>query len=239
MDGYIGMGIGGGIWLRDASCLLLLLMLTWLGYMLHSRGLRFRPLWVSFTERTNYQELLDDLRRRSRLFTRCMEIQTVILLTLLTYMGYHRYQNLSQWQWIPSLELLAGFLIIVLIFMLVRRWIHAMYCLMYCNEETRYQEWTAGYRILTILWGVTLYIPLLGLLSAAVGKGISIALAVLPYVLYRLLLLRSLLPMVTLSRIGVLQGVLYVMVQEVIPVYFLYKSLDYMYHTVEYRMLWH
>jgi hypothetical protein len=133
---------------------------------------------------------------------------------------------------------LATFFCLTWFFYFLKQNFYALYGRVF-NENGKYHRWNTNYHILSYLWGISLYIPVLWLIFDHTHLTEGLILFVISYMIHRITLICMTFRIFYTQNTGILFLSSYLCAQEIVPLLFLYEGLIYLYNTIEASTLWH
>lgn len=131
-------------------------------------------------------------------------------------------------------------------------WIAALIVSFYClrkasyyvlgnvfGDESSYKLWKISYNAIMGAWGVLLYLPVIWLVFVESQQTAAIVLSVILYILCRFVIIYKTIRIFHVKKNGFLYIILYLCAQEILPLFFLYKGISYLYNFIEVNTLWH
>ena len=106
-------------------------------------------------------------------------------------------------------------------------------------EEQQYRLWENGYSAVQIVFGVTLYIPVLWLVFVQKHLDIAFILLLFLFILSRLVIFYKVIRIFNNKGSNILYLILYLCAQEILPLILLCEGLIYQYNFIETSTLWH
>ena len=168
-----------------------------------------------------------------------MRVQTLVLCSLGLYGAANYYGFIPSYTWQSTLYFLLVSLLIVLIFHIARSFIY-WFTLHILALHNNYKLWKTGCNAILSIWGVTLYIPVVWLLLVNSYKGISIGVFILLYIFSRFAIIYKTIRIFYTKRDELLYFILYLCGQEILPLYFMFEGIRYLYNfIIEVSNLWH
>lgn len=168
-----------------------------------------------------------------------MRVQTLVLCSLGLYGAANYYGLIPSYTWQSTLYFLLVSLLIVLIFHIARSFIY-WFTLHILALHNNYKLWKTGCNAILSIWGVTLYIPVVWLLLLNSYKGISIGVFILLYIFSRFAIIYKTIRIFYTKRDELLYFILYLCGQEILPLYFMFEGIRYLYNfIIEVSNLWH
>lgn len=151
---------------------------------------------------------------------------SVILFTLLQRWGYSHAGQIHE----VTVEL--GLLCFALsLFFCIQQIIYTTLGNLFADPE-RYHWWKTGYYAILSLWGVSLYLPAIWLVFVGTSYQIPFLLFVTLYILCRFAIIYKIIRIFYTRNKGLFYISLYLCAQEILPLFFLYKGIIYLYNFI-------
>ena len=106
-------------------------------------------------------------------------------------------------------------------------------------EPDRYRLWKTSYNALMNMWGVSLYVPVLWLIFVEKYRLIPVILLFILYISCRLVIIYKTIRIFYRKSSSFIYITLYLCGLEILPLFFLYEGIIYMYNFIESSSLWH
>ena len=174
------------------------------------------------------------------LFFRGFMIFQMLLLVSVALFNVARVYNRidSSISELQQLLVLLGVFGIILVYYTLKQFLYFVVGRLFF-EEQQYRLWKNGYNAVQIVFGVTLYIPVLWLVFVQKHLDIAFILLLFLFILSRLVIFYKVIRIFNNKGSNILYLILYLCTQEILPLILLYEGLIYQYNFIEKSTLWH
>ncbi|MDL2278744.1 DUF4271 domain-containing protein [Parabacteroides sp. OttesenSCG-928-G07] len=236
-EGNAEIRLGEGLWVNDLAIALLLLLFVSFAYIFHRHyGLFCRMLKDAFFVKKR-QNLFEEFTGDDSFFRRFMIFQALMLCSLFVFVLCYRLGYFVIFNWWNLLILPLIFLTVFLLFYGLKQVFYHLIGWIFTNEEP-FSLWKTSYQANIGLWGVSLYIPVVLLLFVDINSIWALICFILFYIGSRFVIIYKTIRIFSLKKDGFFYLCLYLCGQEILPLFFLYVGMDYLYNFIEMNTLW-
>ncbi len=126
----------------------------------------------------------------------------------------------------------------VLVFYLIRRIIY--YLLIYTfSRQDVYRQWVIIYNSLISVWGISLYLPVIGMSFLGNYHFWAVCLFIIFYILFRFAIIYKSIRLFYIKKFDLFYLSLYLCAHEILPLLIAYKGFVFLYNFIEKSALWH
>ncbi|MDR2969057.1 MAG: DUF4271 domain-containing protein [Tannerellaceae bacterium] len=242
MDGYTGIQIGEYQLVKDVVFAILLLLFLAFALIFNSHFRQFSKMIKNATHVKQRQSLFEvtfgNIKESRKLFHVFMLFQTILLCSLFACYAGITYLHLPTASLNAILLSIAAPLSVIILFYFFKQGFYALFGNTFAQQEQA-ELWRINYIATMELWGVALY-PLVVLSFFSNTKPIICILAfAFLYILSRLVLFHKSVKIFQIKKDGLLFFFLYLCAQELIPLFILYRGIEYLYnYFIEVSILW-
>lgn len=126
----------------------------------------------------------------------------------------------------------------VLFFYLTRRIIYYLLIYIFCNQGL-YRQWSISYNSLVSTWGISLYIPVIGMSFLENYHIAAAGLFIIFYILFRFAIIYKSIRLFYIKKFDLFYLSLYLCAHEILPLLIAYKGFVFLYNFIEKSALWH
>jgi len=236
-EGYTGIRWGSGQLIHDFFLLIILVLLAIFALFFRACYPLFEKMIRGFFSMKERQNLFDTPTKENFFFTGFMGFQTLFLCAVFFFLAYYRITE-SQHRVLYSsvIQLIVIFVMLCLLYLL-KRILYFMYGWTMIGKD-KYKFWINNYNTAFFMWGILLYLPVLWLMFDHNHFTSILILFVFTYILFRFYVIYIKTYIFYPKKTGLLFFSLYLCAQEIIPLLFLYESLNYLHNVIETSILW-
>ena len=236
-EGYTGIFLGDGHQLPDFILLLIIALLSLFAFVFRFCYSLIEKMIQGLFSMKERQNLFDTPTQENFFFNGFMGFQTLLLVAVFFFLAYCRVTEIlcQDIRWVYILPFVI-FIILFLLYLL-KQCLYFMYGRVF-TENGKYKLWTTNYHTLFSLWGILLYLPVLWLIFDKNYFTEVLILFVFSYILFRFAVIYVKIRIFYTKNTGLLYFSLYLCAQEIIPLLFLYESLNYLHNVIETSILW-
>ena len=236
-EGYTGIRWGNELLVHDVFLLVFIVLLAVFAFVFHTCYPLFYKMIRGFVSIKERQTLFDEPTKENFFFTGFMGFQTVFLCAIFFYYAYCHFTQSQPWAYFSDFILLALFFIILLFFYLLKQCLYFMYGRLIVGNE-KFKLWQTIYQSTFNIWGILLYLPVLWLIFDKNHFTGVLILFGFSYILFRFHIIYIKFRIFYHKYTGLLYFSLYLCAQEIVPLLFLYESLNYLHNVIETSVLW-
>lgn len=238
-EGYVGIRLWDGQVIDDLlfTLLLTLLLLFALMFRFNYRAcLKMLHDVVYIKER---QSIFGKSIASENYFRFFMLFQTLYLCSLSVFIFLYKNGSLTfEMTNKAVLSTMGGIFGIILLFYLLKRTMYTLTAMIF-SDPSRYKIWKNSYLATMGAWGIFLYIPAIWSTFLEMRPTTSVILFAISYILCRFVILYKTLRIFHKKNTGLFYISLYLCVQEILPLVFLYEGMVYLYNFIKTSTLWH
>lgn len=238
-EGYVGIRLWSGQLMEDVwfSILFVLFFLFAIQARIHVKSFIkiFRNLGFSTSSKSGNTDLSIYYSKSLHIF---LIVQALILTTVaITQEAYHLgfLNSIDKNKLLFALSL--TFLSVVL-FYLIRRIIYYLLIYTFGRPET-YRQWVILYNSIISVWGIALYIPVVGMSFLGNYHIWAVCLFILFYILFRFAIIYKSIRLFYIKKFDLFYLSLYLCAHEILPLLISYKGFVFLYNFIEKSALWH
>ena len=237
-EGFVGIRLWDGQWVNDVVFGLVFTLFVCFAIVFHTNYRLFAKMLNDMIHLKERQSPFVVVGGNEWFFRNFMTLQALLLcgiclFAILRMEGFLDSVNDSVSLW--GLAVVVGLLFL---FYWGKRCFYWIFGLVFTNPE-QYRLWRTGYNALIGTWGVLLYLPALWLLFVESNLHIPANLFVFLYVLGRFVIINKTIRIFHSRNSGFLYLSLYLCGQEILPLFFMYKVVVYLYNYFGSSTLWH
>lgn len=238
-EGYVGIRLWDGQVMNDLLFTLLLALLFLFALMFRFNYRAFIKMLQDVIYIKERQSLFEKNIPSDFYFRLFMIFQTLFLCSLFAFLclstgGYLNFELTS-----ATVSLcIAGIFGITLLFYLIKRIMYWITAVIF-SDIFKYSLWKNSYLATMGTWGVLLYIPVGWSALWGAYPAAPIILFVISYFLCRFAIVYKTFRIFHNKNTGLFYISLYLCVQEILPLVFLYEGMVYLYNFIKTSTLWH
>jgi hypothetical protein len=176
--------------------------------------------------------------RSNLFFMSFLKFQAIFLCALFLYLVYCHYTDIQSREFLATGITVGVFFGITYLFYLAKQLMYVLYGRIF-SENGKYRLWRSNYDILSYLWGMSLYLPVLWSILQPNHLMDALLAFVIFYLLFRFTIIYMTIRIFYNKNTGLLYLSSYLCAQEIVPLLFLYEGLNYLYNAIEASTLWH
>ena len=236
-EGFTGAGINNITFSNDIMLLIVLLLMFAFAMIFHFNMPLFGKMVGNMNAGRKRQSIFDTIAKDSFFFNSFMIFQTLLLCSILIFLVIIEYKFIID----PDIKIIFTIIIILLIvlllFFLFKKAVYVLFGHIFTDQATTKMLFTNQQALFSI-WGISLYIPVLWILLIDKYFFIAVILMIISYLTFRAALIYKFIYIFYNKNTGLLFFSLYLCAQEIVPLFFLYKGLIYMYNIIEKNNIW-
>lgn len=237
-EGFVGIRLWDGQWLNDVIFGLVFALFVCFAMVFHVNYPLFVKMLNDLFHLKERQHTFAVTGGNEWFFRNFMTVQAltlcgICLFAIMRMKGYFDFLHES-----VSLLVLAAVVGLLFVFYWGKRCFYWIFGLVFTNPE-QYRLWRTGYNALIGTWGVLLYLPTLWLLFVESYLNIPVNLFVFLYILSRFVIINKTIRIFHRRNSSFLYLSLYLCGQEILPLFFMYKAVVYLYNYFGSSTLWH
>jgi hypothetical protein len=237
-EGYTGIRVGDEQFIYDTLLLLVITLLALFAILFRSHFSLFMKSVNELFSAKEHHSLLNERTKSNPFFTGFLKFQALFLCGLFGFLVYGNYAGLQNLRLFSISGMVALFLGIICFFHLFKQGIYSLNGFVF-GEKDSYKQWSAAYRDLSGLWGISLYVPVIWLTLDPKHLTATLFLFGLIYAVFRFTLIYMTVRIFYNKNTGILYLSSYLCAQEIVPLLLLYEGMKYLYNTIEVSTLWH
>lgn len=231
-EGYVGIHLWDGQQTDDLLVSFLLILLTifaiFFRYNIHLFMKMIRNIW-SVKKR---ESLFETPVKKNQFFHTFMLLQPILLCGLILFVflresGYSQAENIHK-----IIYEISCYTAAIALYFLLKQFFYFVLGMVFGDSE-KYQWWKTGYDAIISIWGTTLYIPAIWLIFVGIDRMIPIILFVTLFILCRFAIIYKIMRIFYIKNKGLFYISLYLCGQEIVPLFFLYKGIIYLYNFID------
>ena len=237
-EGYIGIRLWSGQLIEDAlfTVLFVLFLFFAINARLHVKTFLKMFRCVGMLGKTATNTEMSTYYNKG--FSGFMTFQTLLLCGIALFLyAYHEglLYNLSEKKLVVSV---LSFSLLMLVYYLLRRLVYHMLIFTFADAEFN-KQWKLYYNSIIGVWGVTLYIPVIGQTFVGNCYYFAVYLFVFLYILCRFAIIYKSIRLFYTKKFDLFYLSLYLCAHEILPVFIMYKGFIYLCNFIEKSALWH
>jgi hypothetical protein len=236
-EGYTGIRWGDELFVYDVFLFVMIVLLSVFAFVFRACYPLFYKMIRSFISIKERQTLFDTPTKENFFFTGFMGFQTLFLCAVFFYYVYCHISQNQPWVIYSDFLLLTIIFILLLLFYLLKKCLYWMYGRLIVGNE-KFKLWNTIYQSTFSIWGILLYLPVLWLIFDKNHFTGVLILFVFSYILFRFYIIFIKFRIFYHKYTGLLYFSLYLCAQEIVPLLFLYESLNYLHNVIETSVLW-
>ena len=237
-EGFVGIRLWDGQWINDVIFGMVFMLFVCFAIVFHANYRLFLKMLNDMIHLKERQHTFCVTGGRERFFRNFMTVQALLLCGICLFAIARMKGYVDLLSETRQLEVLAAIIGLLFLFYWGKRCCYWILGLVFTNPE-QYRFWRMGYNAAIGMWGALLYVPTLWLLFVESYLHIPIYLFVLLYVLGRFVIINKLIRIFYRQNGSVLYLSLYLCGQEILPLFFIYKVVVYLYNYFGSSTLWH
>lgn len=235
--GYTGICIHDITFIKDIMLVIVLILLVTFAWIFRSNYPLFGKMISNINAGAQRQSIFKTTEKDSFLFTSFMTFQTLLLIGIFIFPVTVRYKFISNPAVGTTFLYLSILFVLFSIFFLFKRVLYSLFGTIFIELSANKMMLT-NYQSLFCLWGVSLYIPVFGVLLFDTHLFPSVILFIISYLMFKTLASLRIFSVFYNKNTGLLFLSLYLCAQEVVPLVFLYEGLVYTYNIIEKNNTW-
>ena len=236
-EGYTGIRWENEQLMNDFFLLIIIVLLASFALVFRTCYPLFEKMIRGFVSMKERQTLFDTPTQENFFFTGFMGFQTLFLCSVFFFLAYCRITESLYWIILSDFIPLIVIFIVLCLFYLLKRILYYIYDRTMTGKE-KYTLWKNNYNAAFFIWGISLYLPVLWLMFDHINLSGILILFVFTYILFRFHVIYLKIHIFYHKNTGLLYFCLYLCAQEIIPLLFLYESLNYLHNVIETSVLW-
>lgn len=237
-EGYIGIRLSSGQLVEDVlfTVLCILFFLFALYARLHVKSFLKMFRCVGTLGKTGANTEMSTYYNKA--FNGFMTFQALLLCGIALFLGANHeglLHNLNETK--LAISIISSFLLIF-IYYLLRRMVYSLLIFTFA-DEAYYKQWELNYNAIIGIWGITLYLPVIGQTFVGNCYHLVVYLFVFLYILCRFAIIYKSLRLFYTKKFDLFYLSLYLCAHEILPVFIMYKGFIYLYNFIEKSALWH
>lgn len=237
-EGFVGIRLWDGQWVNDVIFGVVFTLFVCFAIVFQANYRLFLKMLNDIIHLKERQNTFAVSGGNEWVFRNFMTVQALLLcgISLFAIMRMKGYLDLLS----ESLKLwvLAAVVGLLFLFYWAKRCCYWILGLVFANPE-QYRLWRTGYNASIGSWGMFLYLPTLWLLFVESYLYIPVNLFVFLYILGRFVIINKLIRIFHRRNSSFLYLSLYLCGQEILPLFFMYKVVVYLYNYFGSSTLWH
>jgi hypothetical protein len=229
-EGYAGTRLWEGQMVNDLIFSLLLALLIVFALIFHVNYRLFAKMIRDVFHIKDRLSLFEDIDGNETVFHSFMVFQALFLCSLTFFISGRAYGYISDYPTISSnLQIIALIFIVLLSFYLFKQLMNGLLGMVFADAE-QYKTWRIGYSASISSWGVLLYVPVLWMAFIGTQLGIPVFMFAVLFLLWRLVIIYKTIRIFNIKNAGLINIILYLCGQEILPLIFLYEGIIYLYN---------
>jgi len=227
-EGYVGIRLWGDQLAKDVAFAVLLVQIIIFAWVYHTNYFLFGKMKGEIFQIKERHSLFEDVSGNEVLVRIFVVFQSLLLCSLTIFMFSRTYGYIDAPDISGNLLAIGVIFAVLFLFYLFKQLLYKLLGTTFATQK-QYQAWQTGYRAVTDLWGILLYIPVVFLVVADTAVWIPFSLFILLYILCRTAIFYSTTRLFSITGVGFLYIILYLCAQEILPLFFLYEGVNYLY----------
>lgn len=240
-EGYIGIQIGEYQLVKDVIFAILLFLFLAFALIFNSHFRQFSKMMKNVVHVKQRQSLfevaLGNIKESRQLFHVFMIFQTLLLCALFAYYVEITILQLPVGSLSTILIYIGISLFVITLFYFFKQGIYALFGWTFADPE-RTKLWGINYIATIELWGVVLYPLVILSFFSDIQPVVSLFVFLFLYIFCRFVIFYKSIRIFQIKKDGLLLFFLYLCAQEIMPLFLLFKGIDYLYNFIEASTLW-
>ncbi|MDR2533866.1 MAG: DUF4271 domain-containing protein [Tannerellaceae bacterium] len=239
LEGYSGISIWKEQLISDMVVVLLLGLLIMFAIVFRSNYRLFDKMVRDVVHAKDRLSLFEEVGGNETVFRSFMIFQSLFLCSLALFLFSRNQRYIDNYSGVgANLVVIGALFALLLAYYVFKRIMYATIGSIFTRPD-RYRNWRTGYTAATAMWGALLYIPVLWISFITGYEKAAVIMFVILFAAWRLLIVYKSIRIFNLKSIGILYILLYLCAQEILPLFFLYEGLKYLYNFIDELVLWY
>jgi len=227
-EGYVGIRLWDDQLAKDVAFAVLLVQIIIFAWIYHANYPLFGKMKGEIFQIKERHSLFEDVSGNEVLVRIFVVFQSLLLCSLTIFMFSRTYGYIDAPDISGNLLAIGVIFAVLFLFYLFKQLLYKLLGTTFATQK-QYQAWQTGYRAVTDFWGILLYIPVVFLVVADTAVWIPFSLFILLYILCRTAIFYRTTRLFSITGVGFLYIILYLCAQEILPLFFLYEGVNYLY----------
>ena len=236
-EGFTGANLGNITFSNDIMLLIVLLLLSAFAMIFHLNEPLFDKMISNINVGRQRQSIFDATAKDSFFFNSFMVFQALLLCSIYIFSAIVEYKYIIKPDTAITLTTISALFVILLLFSFFKKAIYAIFGRIF-TDRTITKILFTNQQALFSIWGISLYVPVLWILLVGKYFFAATALMIISYLLFRAILIYRFIYIFYNKNMGILFFSLYLCAQEIVPLFFLYEGLIYIYNIIEKNNIW-
>ena len=238
-EGYSGVRLWDGQLINDLIFVLLSGLLIMFAIVFRTNYRLFDKMVRDVIHAKDRLSLFEEVGGNETVFRSFMIFQSLFLCSLALFLFSRHKHYIDDYSSVTTNLIVIGSLLgLLFAFYLFKQIMYATIGSIFTKPD-RYRNWRKGYTAATAMWGALLYIPVLWISFITGYEKAATIMFVILFAAWRLLIVYKSIRIFNLKSIGILYILLYLCAQEILPLFFLYEGLNYLYNFIDELALWY
>lgn len=230
-EGYVGIHLWSEQKTDDLLFSILLGMLLLFAIMFRCHAQQFMKMLKDSWSMKRRQSLFEVPVKENSFFHFFMLVQPILLSGLILFVVLYKLGYIVAETTVSILQNIGFYTAILCVFFLVKQCFYFVLGMVFGGAD-KYRWWKNGYDAIMGIWGATLYIPAIWLILVGIDGMIPVILFVTLYILCRFAIIYKIMRIFYTKNKGLFYISLYLCAQEILPLFFLYKGVVYLYNVI-------
>lgn len=236
-EGYVGIRLWDGQMVDDVIFSMLLVLFITFALIFRMNYRLFIKMMRDVVFLKERKSLFEKSMGNEWLFRNFMNFQAIFLCCIGLFAIARVYGYVDHLQQTTVFVSIGAALVILLTFFGLKQCFYFLLGQVF-TDNGKYKFWKTNYNAIIGAWGVLEYIPVLWLIFVGSHITAPIILFVIFYILCRFVIIYKTIRIFHKKNSGFLYISLYLCGQEILPLFFLYKGIFYLYNFIEASTLW-
>lgn len=230
-EGYVGIHLWSEQKTDDLLFSILLAMLLFFAILFRFHTQQFIKMLKDSWSMKRRQSLFEVPVKENAFFHIFMLLQPIFLCGLILFVSLYKLGYSPAETTLSILKSIGFYTAILGVFFVIKQCFYLVLGLVF-GDIDKYKWWKNGYDAIMSVWGVTLYIPAIWLILVGIDGMIPVILFVTLYILCRFAIIYKIMRIFYTKNKGLFYISLYLCAQEILPLFFLYKGMIYLYNFI-------
>jgi hypothetical protein len=227
-EGYVGIQMVDEQLVNDVIFAVLFALFVILALVFHKNYYLFMKMIRDVFHVKERPSLFEDIDGNETVFRGIMIFHSLALCSLFFFIAGRAYGSITDYPVAGTNLLVIGAIFVVLfLFYLFKQFMYKLTGVIFVTPEA-YKTWRIGYTASTGCWGILQYFPILSLTFIEMPSLLAYLMFILFYLLWRITIIYKTIPLFNIKSVGFLHIILYLCAQEILPLVFLHKGVNYL-----------
>lgn len=237
-EGYVGIRLWDGQWADDVIVGLLLVLFIAFALVFRTNYRLFQKMLRDVVYVKERQSLFEKPGGNELVFRNFMIFQALFLCGICLFSIARSHGLMEHLEKEEAFVWMGWGMGILAFFYGCKRCLYFLFALVF-TSLAKYKFWKTNYNAIIEAWGAILYIPALWLAFVESPSRVPVLLFVFFYILCRFVIIYKTIRIFYRKSSSFIYITLYLCGLEILPLFFLYEGIIYMYNFIESSSLWH